>query len=263
MSTAGTRLLRLPASGALLVAADLRGNLRDFEQVLTRFAALGDTAHLLLLGNLVHGPYLPPAQFPASLGRYYRDESPAILLKLLLLQERAPGRVHVLLGNHEYAHLGGPRTSRFAEDEAEALRARLGREAAEHVEGMMARLPLWALAPCGLLLCHAAPRCSLTRLEDLERWTLADRERVGPLLWSPPLQPAALRPLLLLAGVNGVVYGHEAVRGTELIGTEQLVLASSFTQLDEDKRVLLLDLAARYPSVAALHAGREVLPLYE
>ena len=42
----------------MLVAADLHGNYRDFLTIAHRFERLGEDAHLLLLGDLVHGPYL-------------------------------------------------------------------------------------------------------------------------------------------------------------------------------------------------------------
>src|SRR5438270_743280 len=105
--TSNQKCLRLPGQGRLLCAADLRGNLRDFSAVVERFL-LDPQACLLFLGNLIHGPYLLPSEWKPEMGNYYRDETPAILLKLSLLREKHPERVFALLGNHEYAHLGGP-----------------------------------------------------------------------------------------------------------------------------------------------------------
>ena len=88
------KLARYPDRGRLLVAADLHGNLRDFLSIVARFEGMGDDAHLLFLGDLLHGPLLLPEQWPSSAagagqvplrGRPYRDESPAILLGLQLL----------------------------------------------------------------------------------------------------------------------------------------------------------------------------------
>ena len=65
-------------------------------------------------------------------------------------------------------------------------------------------------------------------------------------------------------GAGGVVFGHHSgVRGAELIGDEQLVLATSFGLNDEDKRMLVLDLSARYASARALRPGQELRPLYD
>ena len=274
------KLLRLPAHGRLLVCADLRGNVRDFMQVVARFERLPTDGQLLFLGDLIHGPYLTEAEWSESLGRYYRDESPALLMKLSLLQERYPGRVHALLGNHEHAHIGGPKTSRFAADEALVLEQRLGEEASDWLAGWLGGWPLWAVAPCGLLLSHGAPGgvpADLGALEalDYQRFqTLglgggtgdepaAVAERLlGQLLWTRSLAPEAARRVLQVAGCQIAVYGREIVKGHETIGKEQLVLTSSFGVTDGDKRVLEVDLSGRYPAAADLRLGHEILPLY-
>ena len=58
------KLVRYPDRGRLLVAADLHGNLRDFLTIVARFEGMGDDAHLLFLGDLLHGPLLEPAAWP-------------------------------------------------------------------------------------------------------------------------------------------------------------------------------------------------------
>ena len=60
----GNKLLRLPAEGRLLVCADLRGNLRDFLQVVARFEALPKDRYLLFLGDLIHGPVAQAHTWP-------------------------------------------------------------------------------------------------------------------------------------------------------------------------------------------------------
>lgn len=287
------KLVSLPARGRLLVAADLHGNLRDFLAVVARFERLGDDGHLLLLGDLLHGPYLGlgahPGEWSAASGlpgRPYRDQSPAIVLQLSLLQERYPGRVFALLGNHEHAHIGGPRTGVFARDEASTLEQRLGVESSIWLNGYLKSWPLWALAPCGVLFSHAAPGAELGALSDLENIDYrryhaprADQGRrptaargkppdaasrlLGQLLWETALPPFKAQALLGKVGANIAVYGHCAVElGFETIGYEQLILSSSFAMTDENKRVLERDLTANYLTVEDLRPGAEILPLY-
>ena len=287
------KLLRYPDRGRLLVAADLHGNLRDFLTIVARFEGMGDDAHLLFLGDLLHGPLLEPAAWPKmptepSLlhGRPYRDESPAIILGLQLLAERHPGRVLSLLGNHEHAHIGGPRTAVFARDEAGALEQRLGLENSVWLAGYLKSLPLWAIAPCGVLFSHAAPAAELTSLGELEaidyrRYATAKggdaRSRaakpakpgeaaarlLGQLLWERALPPFKAQALLGVAGAQMVVYGHAVIpTGYQTIGYEQLILSSSFAMEDEHKKVLELDLSATYLTVEDLRPGTEILPLY-
>lgn len=294
-----SKLLRLPASGRLLVVADLHGNLRDFLAVAAIFERLCETTaagevFLLFLGDLLHGPYLPREQWhssekdlPLLRGRPYRDQSPAVLLGLSELMARHPRRVFMLLGNHEHAHIGGPRTSLFARDEAVALEQRLGVEASLWLASLLKGLPLWAISPCGVLFSHAAPSAEVARLEDLEaidyrRYTMPGaspskeslRTRttlppepsarlLGQLLWGSSLPPHKARELLPRIGAHVAVYGHAVVpAGHQTIGDEQLILSSSFGMEDEKKRVLLIELSASYRSVADLRPDFEILPLY-
>ena len=109
------KLLRLPGHGKLLVASDLHGNYRDFLTIADRFRAAWRRRTPFVSWR--SGARTVPgtakladrcAAGASSLGEPYRDESPAVLLGVQLLSERHPGRVHVLLGNHEHAHIGGP-----------------------------------------------------------------------------------------------------------------------------------------------------------
>lgn len=285
------KLVRYPDRGRLLVAADLHGNLRDFLTIVARFEGMGDDAHLLFLGDLLHGPLLEPAAWPQTpaapsplRGRPYRDESPAILLGLQLLAERYPGRVFSLLGNHEHAHIGGPRTAVFARDEAGALEQRLGLENSVWLAGQLKTLPLWAIAPCGVLFSHAAPAAELTSLGELEtidyrRYAAPKGEArsrakatkpgegaarlLGQLLWERALPPFKAQALLGVTGAQMVVYGHAVIpTGYQTIGYEQLILSSSFAMEDEHKKVLSLDLSATYLTVEDLRPGIEILSLY-
>jgi hypothetical protein len=303
-----SKLLRLPDRGRLLVAADLHGNLRDFLAITAMFERLrrdGDDAFLLFLGDVLHGPYLPFPRWQSDernsglggllRGRPYRDQSPNILLELGELMTRYPGRVATLLGNHEHAHIGGPRTSLFARDEAMALEQRLGVEASLWLAGFLRGLPLWAISACGVLFSHAAPAGDLVRLQDLEaidyrRYApprVTRREAgsgsdapamrngrtaaapepaarlLGQLLWTPAMPPQQAREVLSRAGARVAVYGHAVIpTGYQTIGSEQLILSTSFGMEDACKRVLLLDLSRSYQSTADLRPGIELLPLY-
>lgn len=285
-----SKLHRLPARGPLLCVSDLHGNLRDFLQVTALFERLGSDAQLLFLGDLIHGPRLRLEDWSVDAplpGRPYCDQSPAILFALEELCQRHPGRVTLLLGHHEHTHIGGPRTSRFAADEAAALEQRLGIETSTWLAARLRGLPLWAVAPCGLLFSHAAPAVRFDRLSDIDR---LDYHRISPLvgrdlhqpalppseaasasspfvlghlMWTRSLSPTAARSVLHSAGAHVAVYGHSIIpAGAQAIGAQQLILSSSYGMEDHKKRVLLLDLARPYHHVSALREGHELLPLY-
>src|SRR5688500_6379018 len=98
-----SRIVELPASGTLFVVTDLQGNLRDFDRIAAIFeereAGYGD-AHLLITGDLVHGPEYSREQWPPHLGSFYVGDSCSLLERAEALQARHAGRVHYLLGNH-------------------------------------------------------------------------------------------------------------------------------------------------------------------
>src|SRR5262249_33332880 len=122
-----TRVIELPERGVLVVGTDLHGNLADFRVLVARFGDLrdrGTDAPLGLAGALLPGPATPAAEWPEHPGPFYRDETPQLLAEARALQDSFPTRVHYLLGNHEHAHLGGPRLEKFHPDEAAHLEDR-------------------------------------------------------------------------------------------------------------------------------------------
>jgi hypothetical protein len=119
------RVIRLPDKGRLLVCTDLQGCMRDFQRMVHVFEQAliqyqGD-AHLIITGDLIHGPHIDPEDWPDFLGEYYRDQSGEVMIAYAGLAAQYPGRVHALLGNHEHGHVGGPHTAKFAADEVALL----------------------------------------------------------------------------------------------------------------------------------------------
>jgi hypothetical protein len=273
----GGKLLRLPASGRLLVSTDLQGNLRDFRTLAGLFEArrdAGEELHLLFVGDLVHGPTIPREHWPAHLGEYYQDASDDIVVELIALRARHPGRVHALLGNHEHAHVGGPPTSKFWEDEATHLEHRAGPVRTALLRDLFATFPLVALAPCGVVFTHGAPSAAPPTVEEIEaveytghhdKWfdEIFAVPVLGPLLWSRWAEPVQARAFAAALGARICLFGHDvAVEGYEKIGDEQLLFSTSYGLLDGRKVYVELDLAARYGSVVEFEEGREIRPLY-
>jgi hypothetical protein len=253
----------------------MQGNLQDFLRMLALFEEAPAESVLVFTGDLVHGPD-PDTEdnWPDFLGTPYRDESPEVVRRFMEARERYPGRVHCLLGNHEHAHVGGPRTAKFHEDEALALEARMGPGPSGAMRTLFAQLPLVAVSPHGVVLLHAAPSARLTRPEELEAVTLEgyadwrikeffEVPVLGPTLWSRMAEPEQARAFLDALGGRIAIYGHDVVReGYERIGREQLCVSTSFALLDKDKVYVELDLAQVYPDVQSLRDGTELKKLY-
>jgi hypothetical protein len=270
-----SRLLRLPASGRLLVATDIQGNLRDFQRMLAHFEAAPEDTHLIFTGDLVHGPDQETEQnWPQYLGTPYRDESPEVVRAFLKARERYPGRVHCLLGNHEHSHVGGPRTAKFHDDEAQVLEEGMGPGPAAAMRTLFAQFPLVAVAPNGVVLLHAAPSAQLTGPAEVEAVQLEGYAHMGihefilvpvlgPTLWSRMAEPEQARAFLAALGGRIAIYGHDVVReGYERVGAEQLCVSSSFALFDKDKVYVELELSQPYPDVLSLREGIELKKLY-
>jgi hypothetical protein len=268
------RVLTLPDRGRLLVGTDLQGNLGDFRQLMKHFEATPD-AWLVLTGDLVHGPdEATCARWPLHLGTPYRDESPALVEAFLEAQRRYPGRVHCLLGNHDHAHIGGPVTAKFYDDEGAALEARLDTAGVARLRGLIAGFPLLAVAPCGAVMLHAAPSAALESREQLEALKLDGYDTwhftnfltvpvLGALLWSRMAKPEESRRFLKAVGGTVALFGHDVVReGYVRDADDQLCFSTSFGLLDRDKVYVELDLSARYSDAHALREGREILKLW-
>jgi hypothetical protein len=270
----------LPERGTLLAATDLHGNLGDFRAMVARFLALEEEtpgeAQLLLCGDLVHGPAIEAESWPEHLGTFYRDQSRELLAEVAQLQQRYAGQVHCLLGNHEHAHLGGPRLEKFHPDEAAHLESLYEPGGFEPVRRWMAGWPLAAVAArAGIVFTHAAPHAQIRDAADLETIELGGYEHtalhdmpgsgpLGALLWArtTSVQRAyaflnALHPQARVA-----VFGHDPIREGYLIEHEPLLCVStSFACHDRDKLYLQWDLAIPAEDAHAL-AEAALKPLH-
>ncbi len=272
------RVIRLPDKGRLLVCTDLQGCMRDYLRMVEVFEqALNETggdAYLLFTGDLIHGPYIEPEDWPDFLGEYYRDASGEVMSAYAELAAKYPGRVHALIGNHEHGHVGGPHTAKFAADEVALLEHILGPAGTSRMCATIRTFALAAVSTCGAIFTHGAPAAAINSIADLEAADLSganlanpldvlDTPVVGKVLWArSATQTEARRFLSALRGTISV-YGHDVVpRGFETFGDEQIIVSTSFGLVDANKVYLSLDLAHRYRGVLDLRIGNEIMPLY-
>jgi hypothetical protein len=242
-----------------------------FEQALVQYQG---KAHLLFTGDLIHGPYIDPEDWPDFLGEYYRDASGELTLAYAALASRYPGRVFALLGNHEHGHIGGPHTAKFAADEVALLEHILGPTGTARMRSIIHTFALAAWTKCGAMFTHAAPAAVIDSLADLEAADLSgagfaspleilDTPVVGKVLWARSASHTEARRFLKACGATISVYGHDVIpEGFEKVGDQQIIVSTSFGLFDQNKVYLSLDLAAKYRTVQDLRIGHEILPLY-
>lgn len=268
------RLLRLPARGPLLVSPDLHGNWEDFARLRALFTELlteDPEAQWVQLGDVVHGPD------PKARARWphlydFEDESERIVRAFVNLQDHVQGQVHVLMGNHEWAHIGGRPTRKFWPDEAANLEGRMSSAGHEALDLLLERAPLLITTPCGVLLGHACAADCFSDPAQLDALTLpatraADMDILDGLLRPRGQEPEVTDRLLAAAGKGGppqrlLIHGHEIdPKGWYIEERNQIGLAI-FGTVREHKCYVQLELSAQYESAHALRDGHEIRRLY-
>lgn len=271
------RHLVLPARGTLLVNTDLHGNGDDFRalrEVFRAALARDPDAHWVLLGDLVHAPDEASRREEPALYDY-PDESLAIVTGVLALQREHPGRVHFVLGNHDYGHLGGPHTRKFHSDEVAHLEAALDDDGRAALRELFSRALLAVAAPCGALLAHGSPDERLTDLRALDEIDLppdalgADHRALLSTLLTSYGQASHVTARMLASVSRGagcalsfVVHGHDRDEAGWFIEGDNQLCPVIFGAPRVAKRFVLLDLAARYDGVHALRDEHEIRRLY-
>lgn len=271
-----SRVVDLPGSGRLIVATDMQGHLGDFLQIARIFEEQRrerpDT-YLVLTGDLVHGPELEAHEWPEHLGGYYVGESVALLEEAAALQQRHPGHVHYLLGNHEHAHIGGPVVGKFFPDEAARLEELLGPARTRWVRDWLIDWPLVAVAPrAGICMLHGAPHAQIQRREDIDEIDLVALQQGGSmrlagarniltaLLWARAASAERARAFLRALGptLQVAIHGHDVAReGFVVEDTTHLCVSSSFGCHDGDKVYVTWELDE--PAISALDVARRGL----
>lgn len=270
------RWKKLPAQGQLMVVTDIHGHGDDFRRIRELYLHYRHTnpdTHLVILGDVVHGPN--PDFRPLFEGQdgYYPDESGAIVMGILDLQAAYPDEVHYVLGNHDYGHVGGPHTRKYYHDEVDQLESQLSKVERDAMQTLFRQALLGIVAPCGLFLSHGAPNDRLESLDVLNQINFPpDETYLDDVLYSflnsygQPGEVAA-NFLKMISATTGIpvhilIHGHDTDPNgyfTEY-GNQLCPVIATAPRLK--KRYLLLDLAAHYTHVGDIRDGYEILCLY-
>jgi hypothetical protein len=275
-ATLPPRLLVLPRRGRALVSTDMHGNGDDFRRLCALFRALSakePDLHWVVLGDAVHGPNLRARRTNPEFYDF-DDESWEIVAGLMTIAREREGRVHYVLGNHDYGHIGGMHTSKFFDDEVENLESKLSAANVERLRAYFRQALLAVVAPCGALLSHGSPDARLAALADLDRIALppapgdnygcqvvrafltcyGQRREISEQLLS--VVSAAGTPIVM------VLHGHDRAEEGWFVEGGNQGCPVLFGALRENKRVVLLDLETTYASIADLREGHEILRLH-
>lgn len=237
--------------GTLLATGDLHDNPRHFSKVVQHSQLSTDPDAHLVLHELIHGENLVNGM----------DLSYRMLVKVANLVLQYPGRVHVLLANHELAQMAGHSVSKGGgcmttlfndglqtvfEDDADLVTAA--------IEEFVRALPLAARTENGVLCAHSVP--GPTMMDAFDSGIL-DRDLVASdyepfhgsawmMVWGRGQSDTQMEALAEHWGVSLFCLGHAFVENGIGIGGPRTVLLNS----DHERGMVLpLDLSAPVPTV--------------
>ena len=266
----------LPDQGTLLVSTDFHGDREAFERLREIFEARhaeDPATHWAILGDLVHGPDPRARQRRPDLYDY-DDDSWYVVEGVARLVRAHPERVHLLLGNHDWAHIGGPVTRKFHPDEAAHLEENLEPEQIRALRRLFGDALICLVAPCGLVLSHGSPDVELESLEQLDRlvYDTADAEERAILssflLSYGQSRTSCARFLGRMAELSEmelgvVVHGHDRDEAGWYAEEDNQLCPVIFGAPRPERRYLQVDLAGRYRRAADLREGIEIQRLFE
>ena len=210
-------LVELPEGGEALVAGDLHGNQKNYEQLL-RIADLGRCAdRRLILQELAHDH---------DPDRGLSDRSWQLVEMGARLKAAFPDRVHLIMGNHEFAEVCGlpilksgcDMNERFARGVRSAYGERAGEVMAAY-QAFWRTMPLAARTVHGVFICHSTP--GLDRMGEVDLGWLrasatAERlDRSSPafdLIWGRDYRPEAADEIARRVECDVLLVGHTSCR---------------------------------------------------
>jgi hypothetical protein len=233
------KLLELPKNGKAIIITDLHGNLEDYNKYISIWELYDSKTHLIITGDFIHG------------GEGYADNSLLILDSVMEKFEKYEN-FHVLLGNHESAHLSGVpvykgfknQKIRFEEQIRLKFRNKWENKLEKYLE-FFKKLPVAVKTENKVLISHAGPSVNINNVEELANITnpgYFGNSRLSDLLWNRPedFSERELNSFLKTVGCEYSMVGHTPVNGFEIVYQKQMIISSSFS--DGRKAYVELDL---------------------
>ena len=256
-------LVELPAEGDVIIAGDIHGKMMNFRAIVDGADLYRNRTRHLVLQELVHEENLPRDVDACT---SYRLVEMAARLKVTF-----PERVHVILGNHEFAELCDLAIAKHGRELTGLFDAGLQRAYGARWEAVKGAykafwrsLPLALVTPHGAFIAHSTPdarhMAPLTRdyLASLEPGQ--DMERMKPpfhLLWGRDYSTEATEQFAEQIGAELFIVAHTPCKaGYDTPSPRHIVIDSSCAH----PRVLLLPLDRPVAQRDALAGIRRLKP---
>jgi Calcineurin-like phosphoesterase len=226
-------LIRLPASGDLIVTGDLHGHRRNFERIVAFADLASHPDRHIILQEIIHGGPEDPAGGCLS----YR-----LLFDVVHYKVSFPNRVHVIMGNHDTAFINNSEVMKDGREMNRAMRSALDREyrqgAAEvklAIKQFLFSQPLAVRCDNRMWMSHSLPSDHLSEKFDPEilHRPLKVNDIVKPgsaylLTWGRKHSQALLDKMADLLDSDIFVLGHQPQeQGWSQAGRNLLIIASN------------------------------------
>lgn len=228
----------LPNKGNLIIVSDIHGNLEDYNTYINLWDHTKPDNHIVFLGDLIHA-------------YNKKDDSIKILDDAITKTEQYPN-FHVLLGNHEWAHLTNTDIYKDGQNQRKQFEELVKQEKEETAYESMQQyirffksLPLCLKTSNGLFLSHAGPSTRIksflgyTILDSLDYYTSCfyayEYELLEAMVWNRPESDYTVGDVdtfLDNVGSEFMVVGHTPWEKYRLFG-RQLIISSSFETVEK------------------------------
>lgn len=215
--------IKLPRKGRLIVVTDIHGNYSDYEEYLKLWNREDKDSHIVFAGDLIH----------STLGY---DQS-VELIDDVIKKTKEYDNFHVLLGNHEWAHITDTdifKNYKNQKGEFEKLieikKGSLEPTLSEYIE-FFKTLPYFIKTENGVFISHTGPSRNVKSMDDYEK--IFDDDYENPILydflWNRPgdYTTADVDNFLDIIGSNCMIIGHNVVDGFKKIGN-QIIITSNY-----------------------------------
>ncbi len=208
-------IVSLDSAEDVLVVGDLHGHLHNFRAALTLADLPSHPTRHLVLQELIHDPRVDPDDGV--------DLSHRLVDLACALKCQYPGRVHIILGNHELSELTNRSIGKDGAQLNDLFKRGLDASYGERAETVRAAymdlftaMPLAIRTPNRVLICHTVPDARFLDSLDLDllrsgRWSPESMARGGTvyaLTWGRDCSPQTADQFAQLMDVDHFVTGH-------------------------------------------------------
>lgn len=249
------KLIELPDYGRLIAVSDIHGNLDDYETYIGLWDESDPDFHILFLGDLIHATN----EIDGSIE----------ILEDAIEKSKKYSNFHVLLGNHEWAHIVNQSIYKNGEDSLMGFlnlisyKYGLVEPSLTNYIKFFKSMPYFLKTANGLFFSHSGPSDKVRTIEAFDKVLEGDFSSpiLYDFLWNRyyhvnDYTRQDVDNFLNVVGSKYMVVGHTVVESYKLFGN-QMILSSSFQT--KVKTYLDIDLSKEINSMEDLQKQLEFI----